>query len=81
MLPPPSDEQQEVISYFTQGYNLMIEAVAGAGKTTTLLMLASIAHQNFKVKTLILTYNRNLKDEITQKIKDHQLSLLIHIMD
>ena len=39
-LPAPSDEQQLVIDAFKKGRNVKIEAVAGGGKTTTLLHLA-----------------------------------------
>lgn len=67
-LPQPSDEQKEILIYFKQGYNCKIEAVAGAGKSTTLLLLALEAKINFKAKVLILTYNRDLKDEINEKI-------------
>src|SRR5436853_870665 len=67
-LPTPSDEQQEIIINFLKGYNIKIEAVAGAGKTTTLLLLADQAKRKFNSTTLILTYNRDLKDEIAQRI-------------
>jgi len=73
-LPNPSDEQNEIISCFKQGYNCKIEAVAGAGKTTTLLHLANEAKKCFNCKTLILTYNRDLKDEIQDKISYLQLN-------
>lgn len=73
MLQSPSDEQKEVLTYFNQGYNVKIEAVAGSGKTTTLLLLASEAKHKFNARTLILTYNRDLKDEVTTKVKDLSL--------
>ena len=70
----PSDEQQEIISSFTQGYNIKVEAVAGSGKSTTLLLLAQEAKDKFRCKTLILTYNRDLKDELQEKITRLNLS-------
>ncbi|CAH6419175.1 AAA family ATPase [uncultured virus] len=77
MLPIPSDEQQEVITYFKMGYNEKIQAIAGAGKTTTLLLLASEAKNNFGARTLILTYNRDLKDEIADKIQTLNLGFAL----
>lgn len=76
VLPTPSDEQNEIIMQFQQGYNLKIEAVAGAGKTTTLLQLATISKCIFGVKSLILTYNKTLQLDIEKQIinyglKDH----------
>lgn len=68
MLPSPSDEQKEILLYFKQGYNVRSLAVAGSGKTTSLLLLALEAETSFKAKTLILTYNRDLKEEIKQRI-------------
>lgn len=38
---PPTDEQQDIIDAYMQGGHLVIEALAGAGKTTTLKMLAA----------------------------------------
>ena len=67
-LPTPSDEQNEIILNFKQGYNIKIEAVAGAGKTTTLLHLAKVASNNFGVKSTILTYNKGLQVEIKKMI-------------
>lgn len=39
---PPTGEQQRVIMAFASGENLVVEALAGTGKTTTLRMLAAI---------------------------------------
>jgi hypothetical protein len=67
-LPIPSDEQNEIIINFKAGYNLKIEAVAGAGKTTTLLMMGKIVKETFQSKSLILTYNKGLQLEIQNMI-------------
>ena len=67
-LPIPSDEQNEIILNFKSGYNLKIEAVAGAGKTTSLLLLAKIAYNVFNSKSLILTYNKGLQLEIQNMV-------------
>lgn len=67
-LPTPSDEQQEIINYFVKGYNIKVEAVAGSGKSTTLLHLALKAKEVFKSKSLILTYNKDLQTETKERI-------------
>lgn len=74
VLPTPSDEQNEIMMNFKTGYNLKIEAVAGAGKTTTLLYLAKIAMNTFNVKSLILTYNKSLQVEIQKTIDSLDLT-------
>src|SRR5438105_992312 len=66
-LPEPSPEQQEILKAFTAGHNIKVEAVAGAGKTTTLLMCAKLAAAQSK-RSIIVTFNKGLKDEISEKI-------------
>jgi hypothetical protein len=78
-LPTPSDEQNEIILNFKAGYNLKIEAVAGSGKTTTLLYLARINSEIFKSKSLILTYSKSLQLEIEKMIDNCKLSELCQI--
>jgi len=68
MLVSPSEEQQEIVSYFRQGYNIKIQAIAGSGKSTTLLFLALEAKNTFNATSLILTYNRDLKDAVKSRI-------------
>lgn len=74
ILPTPSDEQQEIINQFQLDKNIKIEAVAGSGKTTTLLLLAKATTK----KCLILTYNRDLKDDVFEKIKNYNLECDIY---
>lgn len=78
-LPIPSDEQNEIILNFKAGYNLKIEAVAGSGKTTTLLYLARITSEIFKTKSLILTYSKSLQLEIEKMINECGLTGLCQI--
>jgi hypothetical protein len=61
----PSDEQQKIIHSITNGKNVVVNSVAGAGKTTTLLF---IAQQNPTKKILQVTYNKQLKLEVRNKI-------------
>ena len=59
-----SDEQLQIINAVKEGYNVQVDAVAGSGKTTTILSLADAMPD----KTIIqLTYNRELMEEVKQK--------------
>jgi len=64
VLPPKTKEQEEIIQKL-ENNNLIIEAVAGSGKTTTSLYIA----KNFQnLKILLLTYNSKLKAETRKKV-------------
>ena len=60
----PSDEQQTVINAIRDGYNVQVDAVAGSGKTTTILSLADQLSDKIIIQ---LTYNAELKDEVNAK--------------
>ena len=60
----PSIEQQKVIQLVKDGYNVQVDAVAGSGKTTTVL---SLADQVSEKNIIQLTYNKELKEEVSQK--------------
>ncbi len=64
-LPNASEEQLEVINSINTS-NVLVDSVAGSGKTVTVLHIGS----TYKVSTLLLTYNRRLKSETKQKAKD-----------
>lgn len=67
VLPSPSPEQQSIIDTFKSGKNIIVEAVAGSGKTTTSLHCCNaIKDQNSKI--LIVTYNARLKQETRNKV-------------
>lgn len=71
-----SEEQQTILDYIKEGYNIKVDAVAGSGKSTTVL---SIAKENPDKKVLQLTYNSSLRAEIKEKVKLHELTnLTIH---
>ena len=70
-LPPPSDEQREIINRYVAGDNVRVIAGAGCAKTTTLLQVCKELPSSEKV--LILTYNRRLKDEL--RVKTNSLGL------
>ena len=67
-LPPISEEQMFGIS--NSDSNLILDAVAGAGKTTFILYLAKIMQDMGKPDIfLLLTYNKKLKLETRKKIE------------
>lgn len=63
----PSSEQQTIIDYVKNGFNIQVQAVAGSGKSTTVL---SIAKQCKNKQILQLTYNSSLRLEIKEKVKE-----------
>jgi hypothetical protein len=69
----PSPEQQLIIDAIKRGENVAVNAVAGSGKTTTIL---GIAKQIPEKKILQITYNRALKLEVEKKAKLNKLDNL-----
>ncbi len=67
-LPPISDEQMNVV--INSDSNVIVDSVAGSGKTTTILHLAKTM-QDLKTSDMILllTYNKKLKLETRKKIE------------
>lgn len=63
-LPPLSNEQQQIINLLQQG-NVIVDSVAGSGKTTTNLHIATFFKDK---KILLLTYNAKLKLETRERI-------------
>ncbi len=64
MLNLPSLEQEEIIKNI-ENFNIIVEAMAGSGKTTTALHIAK-KYENLKI--LLLTYNAKLKEETREKV-------------
>lgn len=62
----PSQEQQQIIDYVKDDFNIRVEAVAGSGKSTTVL---SLANQSPSKEILQLTYNSSLRLEIKEKVE------------
>lgn len=67
MLPNLSTEQQAIVQAVSEGKNVIVDSVAGSGKTTTIL---HIAQSNPQKRTLVLTYNSKLKQETRSKAAD-----------
>lgn len=62
----PSKEQKAIIDCVTSKKNCMVDAVAGSGKTTTVMF---IARENPTKKILQVTYNKELKLEVREKVE------------
>jgi hypothetical protein len=71
-LSPPSDEQREIINA-SDINNVIVDAVAGSGKTTTILHLALARPER---RSLLLTYNARLKQETREKCVSLQITNL-----
>ena len=66
----PSQRQLDIFSIWqNRNSNILINAVAGSGKTTTLLQLLELC----KYKTLFLAFNKSIQEEIQQKIESRGL--------
>lgn len=67
----PSDEQKNIINAVKNNNCCYVNAVAGSGKTTTVLNLAKeISTKEF----ILVTYNRRLKDEVRTKAELNNIS-------
>ncbi len=65
-LSPASEEQQIILDYLKQGDNVIVDACAGSGKSTTIL---SAAKQMYRKNFVLITYNSMLREEIVNKIE------------
>jgi hypothetical protein len=62
-----SYEQQAIIDVVKKGYNVVVDACAGSGKSTTIL---STAKSQPERKFLLITYNKSLRKEIQEKVRE-----------
>lgn len=60
----PSTEQWRVVSLLQSGRNVQLRAVAGAGKTTTLMLSAGCEPT---LRHLLLTYNKRLQLDVARR--------------
>lgn len=61
-----SDEQSHILDHIIAKKNVIVDAIAGSGKSTTILSVASALTD---VKVLQMTYNAMLRHEIKDKTK------------
>jgi hypothetical protein len=66
----PSDEQRIIIQHVKMGKNVIVDACAGSGKSTTIL---SCAQEMPDTTFLQITYNASLRKEVREKIRELQL--------
>ena len=71
-----SDEQQCILDTVKEGHNVMVDAVAGTGKTTLIL---SIARESPEKKILQLTYNASLRKDVKETVERNEIqNLTVH---
>jgi superfamily I DNA/RNA helicase len=68
-----SEEQRNVYNHINEGKNVIVDACAGSGKSTTIL---SIARELPDVAILQFTYNSMLRHEIREKVQELELENL-----
>ena len=75
LLPNPSLEQLDIINCADS--NIVVNSVAGSGKTTTILHLSQAIYNRFpESKILLLTYNKKLKLETREKVRSLNINNL-----
>jgi superfamily I DNA/RNA helicase len=76
ILHKPSSEQQIILDHVSAGKHVIVNAVAGSGKSTTIL---SVAHAFPDKQILQITYNSMLRHEMKEKVhKAHLENLDVH---
>ena len=66
----PSIYQQDVFNFIQNGSgNGVIKAVAGSGKTTTIIQSLSLIPTNKRI--LMLAFNKSIADELKEKVPYH----------
>jgi len=71
-----SDEQLNIIEQVKKGNNVIVDACAGSGKSTTILSTAKAIPTN---RFLLITYNKSLRKEIQEKVTELQLeNIVVH---
>jgi superfamily II DNA or RNA helicase len=74
----PSKEQFKIVNDVLNGKNIIVDAVAGSGKTTTILHIGERLKESNK-KILVLTYNKKLEIDTKNKILNLYLNNLISV--
>lgn len=69
----PSEEQLLIVKNIKKNKNIVVEAVAGSGKTTTVLFVAEAMP---KSKICQITYNKQLKFEVREKVVERKIKNL-----
>lgn len=77
--PPPTDEQEAIHEAFNEGGTVVVEALAGTGKTTTLRQLAAIADRDRRTG-LYLAYNKAIQQEAQVRFPNSVLTSTAHAL-
>ena len=67
---PASPEQTNILSHVRQGHNVIVDAIAGSGKSTTIITVAKALPTK---RFLQLTYNAMLRKEFRQTLEDQDI--------
>lgn len=68
----PTNEQQQIVDAIKDNKNVIVNAVAGSGKTTTIMHLLNQLPKDKKI--LVLMYNTKLKDDTKDRIDDYDFN-------
>jgi len=68
-----SDEQKHILFQIKKGHNVIVDAVAGTGKTTLILSIPLVCP---KKQIMQMTYNKSLKHEVREKIENMGLTTI-----
>ena len=68
-----SEEQRKVLDFIRSGKNVIVDACAGSGKSTTIL---SIAKELTGKKIRQFTYNSQLRFDVKENVKKYKLNNL-----
>jgi DNA helicase-2/ATP-dependent DNA helicase PcrA len=72
----PSEYQKDIYKYVeNEEGSLFIEAVAGAGKTVTLLEMAKLVDTR---QAVFLAFNRHIADELKAKLPPRMMAMTLH---
>jgi hypothetical protein len=68
-----SDEQRHILFQIKKGKNVIVDAVAGTGKTTLILSIPLVCPRK---QIMQMTYNKSLKHEVREKIVQQGLTTI-----
>lgn len=63
----PTNEQQAIIEYAKTGQSMVVNAYAGAGKTSTLMLVANALHSQGK-RGIYLSFNKQNANEVKDRL-------------
>jgi DNA helicase-2/ATP-dependent DNA helicase PcrA len=72
----PSPRQSAIAEKMAQPGNILVQACAGSGKTTTMVWLAGMIPAHMRV--LALSFNKSIADELAKRMPAHVKSCTMH---